>query len=137
MIIIGYLLFIIPGVVMSFAYSQSALIMFDNPEKGPIQCMRESRQMMTGNKWKLFVLILSFIGWAILANIISDTIATVFNAFGLGVLAVYSGVFFGMWYNTYTGLTYAGFYNYLTGYVPQEPVVEEIEIEEDDNDYRF
>ena len=137
-IIIGYLLFILPGIVLGFVYSQAALIMFENPDKGPIQCMRESRQMMAGQKWKLFVLILSFIGWALLANIISDTIAGLLTTFGLGFLAMYSSVFFGMWYNTYTGLTYAGFYNYLTGYVPQEPVIETTEIEEDnDDDYRF
>jgi len=135
---IGFLLFIIPGVVLGFAYSQAPLIMFENPDKGPIQCLRESRQIMTGNKWKLFVLMLSFIGWAILAAIISNTIGGLFSTFGLGFLVAYSGVFFGMWYNTYTGLTFAGFYNYLTGYVPSEPIIETTEIEEDnDDDYRF
>ena len=135
---IGFLLFIIPGVVLGFAYSQAPLIMFENPDKGAIQCMRESRQLMTGNKWRLFVLMLSFIGWAILAAIISNTVAGLLTTFGLGFLATYSGVFFGMWYNTYTGLTFAGFYNYLTGYVPSEPIIETTEIEEDnDDDYRF
>ncbi|MEA4986858.1 MAG: DUF975 family protein [Anaerovorax sp.] len=60
------LLFIIPGIIAAYRYSMVYYILADNPEKGIMQCIRESKQMMVGNKWKLFCLEISFIGWAIL-----------------------------------------------------------------------
>jgi uncharacterized membrane protein len=44
-------------------------IFFDDPEKGALECIRESKAMTCGYKGKLFVLDLSFIGWAILSII--------------------------------------------------------------------
>ncbi|MDY2959632.1 MAG: DUF975 family protein [Hornefia sp.] len=63
------LLFIIPGVIKAYSYSQSYYILAENPNKGIIQCITESRRMMDGNKGKLFLLQLTFIGWFILAAI--------------------------------------------------------------------
>ena len=37
----------------------------DDPEKSPVQCMRESAVLTKGFKWQLFVLDFSFIGWYI------------------------------------------------------------------------
>ena len=45
----------------------SAYIMVDNPEMSAKEAMKASRAMMKGNKWKLFCLTFSFIGWDILA----------------------------------------------------------------------
>lgn len=61
------LLFIIPGIVMSYAYSMTQFLMLDNPEMGVTEAIAESKKMMKGNKWKLFCLDLSFIGWHLLA----------------------------------------------------------------------
>lgn len=63
------LLFIVPGIIAAFRYSQAFFILADNPEKTPRQCIVESSNMMMGNKAKLFFLELSFLGWAILATI--------------------------------------------------------------------
>lgn len=60
------LLFIIPGIIMSFAYAMTYYVAKDNPELSVIDCIRMSRAMMKGYKWKLFVLYLSFLGWALL-----------------------------------------------------------------------
>ena len=57
------LLFIIPGIIMSFAYSMAFYIKVDHPEYDWRQCIDESKSMMKGNKWRLFCLDLSFIGW--------------------------------------------------------------------------
>lgn len=60
------LLFIIPGIVKSYAYSMSYYILADNPGMDPNQARLSSQEMMTGNKWRLFCLDCSFMGWYIL-----------------------------------------------------------------------
>ena len=66
---IGFALFIVPGVILFLCYSQALFILADDPTKGPIQCLRESREMMKGNKLSYLAMNLSFIGWAIVAGI--------------------------------------------------------------------
>lgn len=65
-IILWCLLFIIPGIVKSYAYAMTPYVMNDRPDLDADDCIHESRMMMKGYKWKLFCLDLSFIGWAIL-----------------------------------------------------------------------
>lgn len=60
---------IIPGIVLAYAYSMASFLQIDHPDWSPIRCMRESRIMMRGHKWDLFVLQLSFIGWNLIATI--------------------------------------------------------------------
>ena len=71
------LLFIIPGIIKSFSYSMAPYLMARNPELGGFDAIEKSKEYMKGNKGKLFLMLLSFIGWDIL------TILT------LGLLAVY------------------------------------------------
>ena len=61
------LLFVIPGIIMLYAYSMSAYVKVDHPEYSPIQAIRASVELMRGHKWQLFVLDLSFIGWYLLS----------------------------------------------------------------------
>jgi len=67
------LLFIIPGLIKSYAYSQAYLIYKDrskqlpNEKNASLDCITESKNLMKGHKWRLFVLDLSFIGWGILS----------------------------------------------------------------------
>lgn len=63
------LLFIVPGIIAYFRYSQAFYIMYDNPNLSAMECINESKRIMTGNKAKLFTLTLSFIGWALLASL--------------------------------------------------------------------
>ena len=65
-ILLWCLLFVIPGIIMSYAYAMTPYIMNDRPDLDASDCIHESRVMMKGYKWKLFCLDLSFIGWAIL-----------------------------------------------------------------------
>lgn len=120
LIVIGYLLLIVPGVILTFSYSQSTYLLFENPERGVIECLRTSRRLMMGKKSNYFVLCLSFIGWILLNVLVSNVIASLFSSLGLGVLSTFSGIFFGTWYYAYEGFTMAGYYNWLTGYIPQE-----------------
>ncbi|MCD8100764.1 MAG: DUF975 family protein [Oscillospiraceae bacterium] len=63
------LLFVIPGIIAAYRYSMALYVLIDNPELGALECLRRSKEMMRGNKFKLFVLELSFIGWILLATI--------------------------------------------------------------------
>lgn len=60
------LLFVIPGVIMAYAYSMAIYVANDNPEMQAMDAIRKSRELMDGHKWDLFVLDLSFIGWIFL-----------------------------------------------------------------------
>jgi len=60
------LLFIIPGIIASYAYSMTFFIQHDNPEMAETDAIKASKEMMKGHKWELFVLDLSFIGWYLL-----------------------------------------------------------------------
>ena len=57
------LLFIVPGIIKSYAYSMSMYIKSDHPDYDWKVCLDASQQLMKGNKGRLFVLDLSFIGW--------------------------------------------------------------------------
>ena len=60
------LLFIIPGIIKTYSYSQALYIQADNPDMHWKECIRKSREMMDGHKWELFMLHFSLIGWVFL-----------------------------------------------------------------------
>ena len=62
----GFIFFIIPGIILALAFSQTMLILLDNPEMNATDAMKLSYNMMMGHKMDYFVLQLSFIGWAFL-----------------------------------------------------------------------
>ena len=86
-------LLLVPGIIASLRYSQSVYIMLDNPELSALQCISASKQMMKGRKAELFILNLSFIGWALLA--------------ALPIV--------GIFIYPYMDITYANFYNVISG----------------------
>lgn len=63
------LLFVIPGIIKSYSYSMSMYILAENKGKPALECINESKAMTEGHKMDLFVLSLSFIGWALLGTI--------------------------------------------------------------------
>ena len=60
------LLLVIPGIIKNYSYAMTDFILKDQPELANIAAIEKSMAMMDGNKMKLFLLDLSFIGWAIL-----------------------------------------------------------------------
>lgn len=60
------LLLIILGIIKSYAYSMSGFILAENSEMTAKEAMKVSEKMMAGNKWRLFCLQFSFIGWQLL-----------------------------------------------------------------------
>lgn len=94
-ILLWSLLFVIPGIVKSYSYSMCYYIKNDNPEYGWKECLDASKEMMDGHKMELFILDLSFIGWAIVGSL----------ACGIGSL----------WVSAYMMAARAQFYKSLKG----------------------
>ncbi len=63
------LLFIIPGIVKAYEYRMIPYLLARNPEMSREEAFARSKEMMRGNKWKAFILDLSFIPWQLLSAI--------------------------------------------------------------------
>lgn len=60
------LLCFIPGIIATYTYAMVPYIMAENPELTAREACDKSKEMMDGNRLRLFCLTFSFIGWAIL-----------------------------------------------------------------------
>ena len=89
-ILVGTLLLVVPGIIMGYTYGMTDYILAEYPEMEPGEVLRTSKAMMTGNRWRLFCLQFSFIGWSLLCSL----------TFGLGNLAL----------RPYREAAYAAFY---------------------------
>jgi uncharacterized membrane protein len=88
------LLFIIPGIVAAYRYAMAPFIMLENPNMRAGDAITASKKMMDGHKGELFILDLSFIGWALLSGLFT---------MGIGNL----------WLNPYMNASHAAFYRNL------------------------
>lgn len=95
------LLFVIPGIIKTYSYSMSYYILADNPTMTANDARKKSMEMMRGNKWRLFCLHLSFIGWLLLCMLT------------LGILT--------FWIQPYMQTAEAAFYQSLLPEAPQQP----------------
>lgn len=100
------LLFVIPGIIKKYSYAMTPYILSESPDLTATEAIDKSTELMKGNKWRLFCLEISFIGWSILCGF----------TFGIGYL----------WLNPYKETAKAAFYRDL---VPL-PVIEQAEFEE-------
>lgn len=113
-LMIASLIGMIPVIVAQYRYLMVEYLLVDNPNMHWKDALRQSSEMMHGNKWAAFKLNLSFLGWTLLGSCIC----------GIGVLFV----------NPYIEATYAQLYIYLknqqfagqqTEYIPyQKPETE-------------
>ena len=65
-IMLWAMLFVIPGIIKGYAYSMAPYILADNPTMTAREALNESKRITNGAKMDLFILELSFIGWALL-----------------------------------------------------------------------
>lgn len=65
-LVLWTLLLVVPGIVKFYSYAMTYFILKDYPELAYNAAIEKSMTMMSGYKMKLFLLDLSFIGWAIL-----------------------------------------------------------------------
>lgn len=97
------LLLIIPGIVAGYSYAMTDYILAEHPELSASEAIARSKEMMAGNRWRLFCLELSFIGWGILSAL----------TMGIGEL----------WLTPYKQAANAAFYREVSG---TERIVEAI-----------
>ena len=55
-IVLGFILLIIPGIIIGLMYSQVFFILADDPDIGVIEAFNLSEKMMRNHKWQLFML---------------------------------------------------------------------------------
>ena len=89
------LLFVIPGIIASYSYAMTEYIFAEHPEISADEAIDLSKQMMDGNRWRLFCLDFSFIGWDILCGL----------TLGIGYL----------WLTPYKQTARAAFYREVSG----------------------
>lgn len=92
-VLLWCILLVIPGIIAAYRYSQAIFIMVENPNKGIMQCIRESKEMMVGHKMEYFILEFSFFFWMLLGGVTC----------GLAYIYVYP----------YMTVTFANYYNQL------------------------
>ncbi len=88
------LLFIVPGIIKALAYFMTPYILADSKNVAPTQALKLSMRMTKGHKGKIFVMMLSFIGWGILTGLT------------FGILAIF-------WTGPYMETSFAGMYDEL------------------------
>jgi uncharacterized membrane protein len=72
--LISILCIIVVTVVLSLILAMSFFVLCDNPSIGVFRALGTSRRIMSGNKFKFFLLTLSFIGWIALTGLICAVI---------------------------------------------------------------
>ena len=65
-IMVGFILLIIPGVILALMYSQVYYILAENPNIGILETFKKSEKLMRGKKLQLFVFSLRFMFYAFL-----------------------------------------------------------------------
>lgn len=66
---LGYFFFVIPGIIIQLMLSMTFYIRAEHPEYSITEAMGKSAEIMKGNKWRLFKLYFSFIGWHIVGTL--------------------------------------------------------------------
>ena len=94
-ILLWTLVFIIPGIMATYSYAMTNYILAEQPELSASEAITLSKQLMNGNRLRLFCLHLSFIGWEILC------------AFTLGIG--------NLWLTPYKQAATAAFYREISG----------------------
>ena len=65
---LGYLLFLIPGIIASYKYYLVPYIVAENPDIDIKRALELSKEMTNGHKFDIFVMELSFLGWLLLSG---------------------------------------------------------------------
>lgn len=128
------LLFIIPGIIKSYSYSMTPYIFAENPGMKVTDAITKSRQMMNGNKWRLFCLDFSFIGWSLLCALPSLMMSSFFimsvvrhgNIAALFWLILFYPLSFvgNLFLTPYVEAAHAAFYRDIT--VPYVPIKSQV-----------
>ena len=132
------LLFVIPGIIKRFSYAMTPYVLAENPQMTARQAITRSRWLMDGNKWRLFCLNFSFIGWGLLSLVpalICTVVIGMLVAFGESIVAIICMVLVALvslipslFLQAYQQAAYAAFYRDIAG--SPKPSAEEMPEEE-------
>ena len=103
------LLFIVPGIIKSYAYFMVPYILAENSELDRRRIFELSSKMMEGHKWEAFELSLSFIGWIFL-GILTSGMTNIFYT------------------QPYVSATFAEFYSALKAEAKMKGILQEGEL---------
>lgn len=90
-VFLQFLLLVIPGIIAIYSYSMVYLVLAEHPEFSAMEAIRESKRIMKGHRFELFVLQISFFWWWMLT----------FVTFGIASVYV----------SPYIAMTTTNFYN--------------------------
>ncbi len=93
-LVLWSLLFLIPGIIKSYEYRMIPYILAEHPELSKQEVFARSKAMMRGQKWRTFVLDLSFILWDLLSGLT------------MGILSIF-------YVEPYKNMTFAALYEAL------------------------
>ncbi len=119
------MLFVIPGIIAIYQYSQAIYCLIDDPSIGPLEAIRRSKAMMRGQKFNLFALQMTFFGWYFLASVVvAQSSNIMIGMLGNHLVWLSTLVTFvvaaamDIWLTPYIRLVEADFYNHLVGWRP-------------------
>ena len=100
-ILLWSLLLVIPGIIAAYSYAMTDFILAEYPELTAGEAIARSKSLMYGNRWRLFCLHISFIGWEILSTL----------TLGIGNLWLrpYKQAATAAFYREISGMSYTGF----------------------------
>ncbi len=102
------LLLIIPGIIAAYSYSVAFFVLAEDKTIGANAALRKSKELMRGNKLKLFRLHLRFLGWGFLCLL----------TLGIGFL----------WLTPYMYVTFAKFYEDIKGESGEKEIPEVVPV---------
>lgn len=106
------LLLIIPGIIAAYRYRMALYLLVEHPEMSAMDCINESKRLMVGHKWELFVVDLSFLGWAILVGFV--------NGIGSAMGIILLGQLINIWFVPFYQLTLAEYYTQRSAEAPRQ-----------------
>lgn len=74
-----FCLLFIPGLIKSYSYMMVPYILTDEPDLSSMEVIKRSCDLMKGNKWRAFLLDLSFIGWGILSVVTGGLVGVFYS----------------------------------------------------------
>lgn len=99
------LLLFIPGIIAAIRYSIAPYYLADHPEMTVSEAFRKSKETMADKKMNFFSLMVSFLGWSMLAMLVQTYLCEVNYVLGTVV-----GLAFQVWVAAYQNAAVANFY---------------------------
>lgn len=115
-------------------YALAFFVLMDQPRLTARECLRESKALMKGRKWKLAVLMLSFLGWSLLCSLLQMGAQLLWSLllsffpvaahpgaafWALRIMLILylivlagAAFLFPLWLMNYVGVSLAGFYDF-------------------------